>query len=480
MMSILDRIAKPMFIRILMIIDSVFVACTSYLIIYILKGFRNVSTLEGLRPFYTIFQKSPMFVTILIILSLIIAFLGLYRYFRVKQDTFSLINGLSSLVYIVLFVIERDFFEKILSIKASDDIYALKDLFNLSSTMIFRLLFVLSIVLVLYNIVVLLMAKKIIRANVFVPDHIANSREVKIGDQVYTNTQIMGDSTRMYVNSPKVHFFRTANGLVLMTIIVAVAIAFVGYTAYDQFIVCEAVNIGSNINIKYNKNVDSGDGTLLKSEITNKTLYGVKNKQARIYLKNLAENKDNYTISKSHHLKNNDEVTIALHFDRQRCNDLHIRIVNNTKTIKVNGFIRKFKNGDELSHNKKLLTQIFNEGKMQMNTQKNVYSYTSYRFDSAWLCKYKKGPDAIALIYQTSDDSGTAYKCVYTSQGVKTNYLSEIHAYEGPRPLTNKTTREEVTTSDDARALMKNGIKLPKVTGRSTNYMFAYNNSTTA
>ena len=263
MMSILDRIAKPMFIRILMIIDSVFVACTSYLIIYILKGFRNVSTLEGLRPFYTIFQKSPMFVTILIILSLIIAFLGLYRYFRVKQDTFSLINGLSSLVYIVLFVIERDFFEKILSIKASDDIYALKDLFNLSSTMIFRLLFVLSIVLVLYNIVVLLMAKKIIRANVFVPDHIANSREVKIGDQVYTNTQIMGDSTRMYVNSPKVHFFRTANGLVLMTIIVAVAIAFVGYTAYDQFIVCEAVNIGSNINIKYNKNVDSGDGTLL-------------------------------------------------------------------------------------------------------------------------------------------------------------------------------------------------------------------------
>ncbi len=452
----LDRIAKPMFIRILMIIVSALLAFMSYLIIYILIGIRRVTGLDGLYPFYNIFKVTPVIAIVTTIASVVIVILGYHRFKRVKQDTYSLINALSAVIYLILLLINIPFFRKVGQIVAKDDIYSLKTLFNGQGVFSFRVLFVISMVLVIYNVVILLIALKVIRLSIFIPDHISNTKEVRVGDKVLTNTQAVGEETRLYLlNLNKTNFFKTANGLVVLFTAIAIVVTFVGYTFYDRYIVCDAVDLGSHIGINPNYNVESGKGKLLTTEITNKLVYKGKSKEAKAYLEDLIDNPDNYTISKSNHLKNGDFVTITVNYDEQRCDDLHIRVTNNKVTRPIKGFISEFKNGKEVAHTKNVLAMIKRSGDERMNETYKGKKYT-IKFDSAWLCRYNgSNNDAIVLIYRVENKGNVSYVNVYSTENITTNYVEDIHTYTTPEKMLSG--KKAVTTSKQARSLVSDG-----------------------
>lgn len=454
----MNRIAKPMFIRILMIVTSFILALTSYLMIYILTGLRNVTNLDSLNPFYSFFQKTPVIVLIIGIFLLIVAVLGFYRFVKVRQDTYSFTNSLAAVFDLVLLGISYAFFQKIQKITSSDDIYSLKDLFNTQSSLVFRVLFVFSIVMMLYNIFILLLAKKVIRLNVFIPDHIANSRDVRIGGHVLKSHY--GDETRIYMNTPKVHFFQTANGILIVILALSLVVVTIGYTMYNRFILCDPVNLGKYITITPNFSVNSGQGKILPAQIGNKLVFKGKSKAARQYLKNLILDTDNYQISKSDHIKNGDVITIKVKYDRQRCDDLHIRVVNNTRKFKLEGFIHEYKNGAEVAKTPATAKMIKNQANQLIRSQ---LSGSTVYYDSTWLCKYKNQPDYIVVLYRVSDQQGTHYVSVFSNQNINSNYNSETHVYEGPQKLINNETNEDISDATEAHKYMKNGIIISSI-----------------
>lgn len=454
----MNRIAKPMLIRILMIVNSFILSLVSYLIIYILTGLRNVTNLESLNPFYSFFLKVPVVMMGIIVLSAIICILGFYRFMKVKQDTYSLTNSLAALFDIVLLVLSYSFLQKVQKITSSDDIYSLKDMFNTQSSLIFRVLFVFSIVMIIYNVFILLLAKKIIRINVFIPDHIANSRDVRIGGRVLKSHY--GDETRMYMNAPKEHFLQSANGILILILGLSLIIVTMGYAAYSRFILCDPVDLGKYVTLSPNFSVNSGQGKILSTQIGNKLVFKGKSKAANQYLKNLITDTDNYQISKTSHIKNGDVITVKVKYDRQRCDDLHIRVVNNIKKFKLEGFIHEYKNGAEVAKNPttdKLIKTQANQLIRSQLTGSTVY------YDSTWLCKYKKAPDYIVVLYRVSDQQGTHYVSVFSNQNINSNYDSETHVYEGPQKLMNNKTNEDISESSEAHKYMKNGIIISSI-----------------
>lgn len=452
----LDRIAKPMFIRILMIILSALLAFISYLIIYILIGLRRVTGLDGLYPFFNIFKITPIFMILILIASVVVAVLGIHRYRRVKQDTYSLINAIVSILYIIILLINVSFFMKVGRIVPKDDIYSLKTLFNGQSLFGFRILFVLSSILVLYNLFILLLATKVIRLSIFIPDHIANTREVRVGNKVLTNTQAAGDETRLYLLSlSKKSFFKSVNGLIVLFTSAAIVITFFGYTLYDRYIVCDPVDLGSQIEINPNYNVESGKGKLLPAEISNKNTYKGKSKEAKAYIDALIDNPENYEISKQTHLKNGDEITVTVKYDEQRCDDLHIRVSNNKYTTKpLKGFIDEFKNGKAVADTKNVLATAKQTCDERMQAQYKGKKYT-IKYDSAWLCKYQGNHnDAIVLIYRVENKGKVFYVDVYSYENIMTNYTDDFHGYIINPMVKDKKT---VTTSKEARSLVREG-----------------------
>lgn len=441
-----------------MIVNSLILTLTSYLVIYILIGLRNVTNLESLNPFYSFFLKVPVAIIVIGILSAIIGVLGFYRFMKVRQDTYSLTNSLAAIFDIALLAVSYPFFQKIQKITSSDDIYSLKDLFNTQSSLIFRVLFVFSIVMMIYNVLILLLAKKVIRVNVFIPDHIANSRDVKVGGRVLKSHY--GDETRMYMNAPKVRFFQTANGVMILVLGLSLIIVTLGYTAYNRFVVCDPVDLGKYMTLSPNFSVNSGQGKILSTQIGNKLVFKGKNKSAKQYLKNLITDTDNYQVSKTSHIKNGDVITVKVKYDRQRCDDLHIRVVNNTKKFKIEGFIHEYKNGAEVANTPATVKLIKTQANQLIRSQ---LSGSTVYYDSTWLCKYKNQPDYIVVLYRVSDQQGTHYVSVFCNQNINSNYNSETHVYEGPQKLINNETNEEISESSEAHKYMKNGIIISSI-----------------
>lgn len=468
-MDILMKYAKKKTVFILSTVLSGIVT-----ILYLISKFGSVSTSSNtsINDLDSIANMIGSMITVVqivfyafVILAIATAILsGVYFFKKNKQEYVMLgefiascinsallllsISGVNAICRVVRVAISGDYS----SLMSLDSVNMLSSITSAASNL--KYFMYLSIIVFILNMVVLLIAKKVINIQgfTFTFDEVvsqANDETVNESQDTSTgeiptepsssNASTTSEKTAPTIDSEKLKtatkdgvnkikdFIKTKNGKITLGVIIAVIIVFGGYKIYDKFFNYTSIDLTSDITIKF----DGKDGKGYISDFDYKIDYDKSNDKLVNFVDSVYPD---YEYSSD--LSNGDDVVIKMKYSKETAKANNIKVTSDSKTFKVKGLIESYKKASDLP--KKLISTLETEAADEIKdkyTDRSSYTYKT-EFDSLWFAKAGKSSfdDQAIAVYKldstyTSSFSGeqtteTSYVISYVDD-VDSGYLKD-------------------------------------------------------
>lgn len=425
------------FITVMCLLSKLGVSASYQTSVNSLSDFNEITSLMG--SVITIFQ---IIFYLFIILSLATAILsGIYFFKKNKQEyvilgelVFSTINtillllsmsGINAIIKMVKLATTGDY-----SAFASFDYASMISSITSAASNLKYFVYV-SIILFIFNIFVLLVAKKVIHINNFtfsfdenpnvVPQQqnpqtettetveATNTTENEANETVTANATV-NDTVNQTTNNnqpsfdiEKVkNFFKTKNGKITLGVGAAVIISFAGYKIYDNFFNFTKIDLAKNITADFEGKDGNGYITNVKTNID----YDKNNEVLADFI-NFTYPDYDYSST----LSNGDKVTITVKYSEETAKNNKIKVTNNSKTLTVKGLTERYKNASKLP--KKLVTQLTEEADKNIKkkySDRQSYTYNC-EFDSMWFGKNDEDydRDGVYAVYKITETYTPSY-----------------------------------------------------------------------
>lgn len=162
----------------------------------------------------------------------------------------------------------------------------------------------------------------------------------------------------------------TKKRIILISIIVIIfAVAGGGYYIWNTFFNFTKIDLSSNIELT----IDGISGNAYISDIKNDIKYDKNDAQISEFISNL-----NYDYSKSNKIKNGDEITVNVVYDKKKAKKLKLKITKSSKKIKVKKLNYRFDSASDIST--EIVQLVKSKGESELNKFYSNDPYYSYNF----------------------------------------------------------------------------------------------------
>ena len=162
----------------------------------------------------------------------------------------------------------------------------------------------------------------------------------------------------------------TKKRIILISIIVIIfAVAGGGYYIWNTFFNFTKIDLSSNIELT----IDGISGNAYISDIKNDIKYDKNDAQISEFISNL-----NYDYSKSNKIKNGDEITVNVVYDKKKAKKLKLKITKSSKKIKVKKLNYRFDSASDIST--EIVQLVKYKGESELNKFYSNDPYYSYNF----------------------------------------------------------------------------------------------------
>jgi|GEM_PF-2761626 hypothetical protein len=162
----------------------------------------------------------------------------------------------------------------------------------------------------------------------------------------------------------------TKKRIILISIIVIIfAVAVGGYYIWNTFFNFTKIDLSSNIELT----IDGISGNAYISDIKNDIKYDKNDAQISEFISNL-----NYDYSKSNKIKNGDEITVNVVYDKKKAKKLKLKITKSSKKIKVKKLNYRFDSASDIST--EIVQLVKSKGESELNKFYSNDPYYSYNF----------------------------------------------------------------------------------------------------
>ena len=162
----------------------------------------------------------------------------------------------------------------------------------------------------------------------------------------------------------------TKKRIILISIIVIIfAVAGGGYYIWNTFFNFTKLDLSSNIELT----IDGISGNAYISDIKNDIKYDKNDAQISEFISNL-----NYDYSKSNKIKNGDEITVNVVYDKKKAKKLKLKITKSSKKIKVKKLNYRFDSASDIST--EIVQLVKSKGESELNKFYSNDPYYSYNF----------------------------------------------------------------------------------------------------
>ena len=162
----------------------------------------------------------------------------------------------------------------------------------------------------------------------------------------------------------------TKKRIILISIIVInFAVTGGGYYIWNTFFNFTKIDLSSNIELT----IDGISGNAYISDIKNDIKYDKNDAQISEFISNL-----NYDYSKSNKIKNGDEITVNVVYDKKKAKKLKLKITKSSKKIKVKKLNYRFDSASDIST--EIVQLVKSKGESELNKFYSNDPYYSYNF----------------------------------------------------------------------------------------------------
>lgn len=162
----------------------------------------------------------------------------------------------------------------------------------------------------------------------------------------------------------------TKKRIILISIIVIIfAGVGGGYYIWNTFFNFTKIDLSSNIELT----IDGISGNAYISDIKNDIKYDKNDAQISEFISNL-----NYDYSKSNKIKNGDEITVNVVYDKKKAKKLKLKITKSSKKIKVKKLNYRFDSASDIST--EIVQLVKSKGESELNKFYSNDPYYSYNF----------------------------------------------------------------------------------------------------
>ena len=162
----------------------------------------------------------------------------------------------------------------------------------------------------------------------------------------------------------------TKKRIILISIIVIIfAVTGGGYYIWNTFFNFTKIDLSSNIELT----IDGISGNAYISDIKNDIKYDKNDAQISEFISNL-----NYDYSKSNKIKNGDEITVNVVYDKKKAKKLKLKITKSSKKIKVKKLNYRFDSASDIST--EIVQLVKSKGESELNKFYSNDPYYSYNF----------------------------------------------------------------------------------------------------
>ena len=275
----------------------------------------------------------------------------------------------------------------------------------------------LSIIIFIANIIILLIAKKVIKIagfNFTFDENIKQTSEEDNATVNQINHEKIKETTKNNLNKIK-QFFKTKNGKITIGGIIAVIIGFSAYQIYDNFFNYTNIDLTKDITVYF----EGKDGNGYISDCKFDLDYNKSDQDLKTFVETVYPDYDSNAK-----LSNGDEVTITMNYSQETAKANHINVTNDTKTFTVKDLIESYKTAQDLP--KKLVTTLENEAAEKIkDAYQDRYSSTyQTEFQSLFLAKVKDSnylEDQVVAVYKIDETYISSFS---QEQTVETTYVA--------------------------------------------------------
>lgn len=283
-----------------------------------------------------------------------------------------------------------------------------------------------SIILFIFNVIVLLIAKKIININGFEfsldePDGSTSTDGGSIN--VNVDGEKAKEAAQNGMNNVKA-FLKTKNGKICLGVVALVIVAFGGYKIYDTYFNKTTLDVMPKLSVEFSG--ESGEGY-----ITDVDPGDIEYDRNDANIKDFV-NSIYYDYDYDYDLKNGDKVKITAVYDKEKAKQLNIEVKNDTAEVEVKGLTEVYSKASAVPD--KIAKQIKKDCDKEIADyyQSTSYSTYSYEYDSMYFAYSKNSSDYAIAVYKLdrtssySEEVKTYYVYAYVSD-VNSAYLDDKH-----------------------------------------------------
>ena len=157
--------------------------------------------------------------------------------------------------------------------------------------------------------------------------------------------------------------------IVISIIVIIFAVTGGGYYIWNTFFNFTKIDLSSNIELT----IDGISGNAYISDIKNDIKYDKNDAQISEFISNL-----NYDYSKSNKIKNGDEITVNVVYDKKKAKKLKLKITKSSKKIKVKKLNYRFDSASDIST--EIVQLVKSRGESELNKFYSNDPYYSYNF----------------------------------------------------------------------------------------------------
>ena len=157
--------------------------------------------------------------------------------------------------------------------------------------------------------------------------------------------------------------------IVISIIVIIFAVTGGGYYIWNTFFNFTKIDLSSNIELT----IDGISGNAYISDIKNEIKYDKNDAQISEFISNL-----NYDYSKSNKIKNGDEITVNVVYDKKKAKKLKLKITKSSKKIKVKKLNYRFDSASDIST--EIVQLVKSRGESELNKFYSNDPYYSYNF----------------------------------------------------------------------------------------------------
>ena len=201
---------------------------------------------------------------------------------------------------------------------------------------------------------------------------------------------------------------------IAVIVLLVAALLFGAYKAYGYFFGGTKIDLAKNITLKFFG--ESGQGRIIG--ITNNIDYDKSDSKLYSFVSSLR-----YTYDKQSGLSNGDKIKVTVIYDKDQANKLGLKITSSEKTVEVKDLATRFASNKDIPQD--LVTSYRAIADQKINgtfTSSTIFDYKS-TFESVW---FQKATTSASSIYQ--DRAVYVYKVTVTSKTTNTvfNYYYTV------------------------------------------------------